>query len=286
MRAWRCCSPSVRPPAKKSDAKPLRPSIRRPSLRTPHALGRPRHARPELGCWRSRAFSRPSPCCFDSTQDVYFVANIHGGRGGEGQQRLHQSGQARRRGRELERYGSTAGEAASHCTRPRAWRSHGDTLWVTDIDVVRGFHARTRPPTDSISLADPGRRLSQRHRGRAPTGALYITDTGIRFDDVGNCCIRDLTASFASRPIARLRSLSKATRSAGPNGIALDPVGRRFIVVSLAASRCCPGNRATRSRPRSLAGSVATTAWRSRTVRLSCRAGTTPASRGWRATSS
>jgi len=41
----------------------------------------------------------------------------------------------------------------------------GDTLWVTDIDRIRAFNARTGAPLDSVRLDSAGR-LSERHRDR------------------------------------------------------------------------------------------------------------------------
>src|SRR2546430_16687145 len=61
----------------------------------------------------------------------------------------------------------------------------GDTLWVADIDVVRAFDARTGAPRDSVSLATLGA-VFLNDIAIAQTGALYITDSGIKFDDVGN----------------------------------------------------------------------------------------------------
>src|SRR4029077_6367837 len=61
----------------------------------------------------------------------------------------------------------------------------GDTLWVADIDMVRSFDAKTGAPRDSVSLVGMGAVVLNDIAIPQP-GALYIPDTGIRFDDVGN----------------------------------------------------------------------------------------------------
>ncbi|PYP81996.1 MAG: hypothetical protein DMD25_00425, partial [Gemmatimonadetes bacterium] len=68
---------------------------------------------------------------------------------------------------------------------PKGLAIRGDTLWVADIDVVRAFDAKTGAPRDSVSMASLGA-VFLNDIAIAQTGALYITDTGIRFDDVGN----------------------------------------------------------------------------------------------------
>src|SRR5256886_12948793 len=68
---------------------------------------------------------------------------------------------------------------------PKGLALLGDTLWVADIDVVRAFDARTGAPRDSVSLATLGA-VFLNDIAIAQTGALYITDSGIKFDDVGN----------------------------------------------------------------------------------------------------
>src|SRR5207247_4824554 len=68
---------------------------------------------------------------------------------------------------------------------PKWLAIRGDTLWVADIDIVRSFDAKTGAPRDSVSMASLGA-VFLNDIAIAQTGALYITDTGIRFDDVGN----------------------------------------------------------------------------------------------------
>src|SRR5256885_2475937 len=62
---------------------------------------------------------------------------------------------------------------------PMGSRVQGDTLWVLDVDVLRGFNARTGAPVKAIDLAPAGAGfLNDLTVG--PDGDFYITDTGVR----------------------------------------------------------------------------------------------------------
>src|SRR5919201_3864554 len=61
---------------------------------------------------------------------------------------------------------------------------HGDTLWVADIDVLRGFDRRTGAPIASIDLA-PQHAVLLNDVAVGGDGRIYISDTGILMTDKG-----------------------------------------------------------------------------------------------------
>src|SRR5262249_26965449 len=117
---------------------------------------------------------------------------------------------------------------------PKGLAEHGDTLWVTDIDVVRAFDAKSGAPLDSVALTGA---VFLNDIVVAPTGAIYVTDTGIRFDDVGNVLHPGPDRIFRIGP-DRVATVAVQGDSLGwPNGITLDQAGKRFIVVQYGAKK-------------------------------------------------
>ena len=177
-------------------------------------------------------FLTPESVLYDSIQDVYFVANIQGAETAKDNNgfisRVKPDGAVENL-RWVE-----GGRGGVTLNAPKGMALHGDTLWVTDINVVRGFHARTGVPTDSISLADSNAVFLNDIAVAPTTGALYITDTGIRFDDVGNILHPGPDRIFRVSPERAVTVAIRGDSLAGPNGIALDRIGKRFIIVPFA----------------------------------------------------
>jgi len=175
-------------------------------------------------------FSSPESVLHDSTQDIYFVSNINGSptaKDGNGFISRVTAEGAVANLRFIE-----GGKNGVILNAPKGMALTGDTLWVTDIDAVRAFDARTGAPLDSVSLSTLAA-VFLNDITATPSGALYITDTGIRFDDVGNVLHRGPDKLFRIGP-DRIATVALRGDSLGwPNGIALDPVGKRFIIVQL-----------------------------------------------------
>jgi sugar lactone lactonase YvrE len=175
-------------------------------------------------------FSSPESVLHDSTQDVYFVSNINGSptvKDGNGFiSRVTPEGAV------VNLRFIEGGKNGVVLNAPKGLALAGDTLWVADIDAVRAFDARTGAPLDSVSLSALSA-VFLNDITATPSGALYITDTGIRFDDVGNVLHRGPDRVFRIGPDRAVTVALRGDSLGWPNGIALDPVGKRFVIVQL-----------------------------------------------------
>lgn len=159
-------------------------------------------------------FSGPEAVRYDPDQDVYFVGNFNGSGSA-----LDNNGFISRMSPEgeiaaLRFIAGGANGVTLHA--PRGMTIVGDTLWVADVDAVRGFDRRTGAALASIdfSKADVGF-LNDVAPG--PDGGLYVTDTG------RNLIYRIAGGTFTTALENR--------RLGSPNGITWDAAGRRFIIV-------------------------------------------------------
>jgi sugar lactone lactonase YvrE len=164
-------------------------------------------------------FQTPESVLWDSTLDVYFVSNINGNpsaKDGNGFISV------------VEPSGTLRDSVfIKGLNAPKGMAVVGDTLWVTDIDVIRGFNARTEAPVATVPI--PGA-VFLNDITVAPDGSLYITDTAIRFGAQGP----EHVGHDRIYRVAPDRKVSVALESDSlgrPNGITWDRANDRFIVV-------------------------------------------------------
>jgi sugar lactone lactonase YvrE len=192
-------------------------------------------------------FSTPESVLHDSTQDVYFVSNINGNPTAKDNNGF--ISRVRPDGAVENLKFIEGGRAGVTLNAPKGLALLGDTLWVTDIDIVRAFNSRTGAPLDSVK-PDSGRAVFLNDIVIASTGAIYITDTGIRFDDVGNVLHPGPDRVFRIGPDRKVTVAVRGDSLGWPNGITVDPVGKRFIIVSFGPAKSVlawkPGDRAPR----------------------------------------
>jgi len=175
-------------------------------------------------------FLTPESVLHDPAQDIYFVSNINGSPAAKDNNGF--ISRVRPDGAVENLKFIEGGKNGVTLSAPKGLALLGDTLWVADIDAVRAFHAKTGAPLDSVSLTSLGA-VFLNDIAITPTGALYVTDTGIRFDDVGNVLHPGPDRIFRVGPDRQVTVAVRGDTLGWPNGITLDSVGKRFVVVPL-----------------------------------------------------
>jgi sugar lactone lactonase YvrE len=125
---------------------------------------------------------------------------------------------------------AVGGKNGVHLDAPKGLAIHGDTLWATDIDVLRAFNRFTGQPLGEIDLKPNGAVLLN-DIAVGPDGTIYVTDTGIIMSQVGVIYVGG-DKVFA---IGRNRSVNVVAHGnvlGRPNGVTWDPAGKRWVVVS------------------------------------------------------
>lgn len=175
-------------------------------------------------------FREPESARYDSMLDVFFVSNINGdasAKDGNGFiSRMRPDGTMD----SLEFI--KGGRGGAILNAPKGLAITGDTLWVADIDAVRGFNKRTGAPIATIDLQQLGADMLN-DIAAAPDGSLYITDTGPGFKSTATRGNRIFKVAAHHRASVALHSDSLES----PNGITWDTRGKRFIIVQWAGRR-------------------------------------------------
>jgi sugar lactone lactonase YvrE len=192
-------------------------------------------------------FKTPESVKYDAELDVYFVTNINGNPSAKDDNgfisRVRPDGTVD----SLAFVAGGRGGVTLHA--PKGTAIVGDTLWVADIDAVRGFDKRTGASLATVDLSAQGATFLN-DIAVGPDGALYITDTGIRINAAGAVTHPGRDRIFRVGPGSRPRAVTVAAEGDTldrPNGIAWDPHGTRFIVVSFGGPALFawrPGDRA------------------------------------------
>jgi sugar lactone lactonase YvrE len=169
----------------------------------------------------------PESVRYDADLDAYFVSNINGNpsqKDGNGFIAKVEAGNTGTMTTFVQ-----SGKGGVTLNAPKGMAIVGDTLWVADIDFMRAFNKRTGAVIANVDLR-PLKVEFLNDVVAGPDGSIYVTDTGIHFDDKGAMThpghdqIIKLTAR---KPSVAVKSDSALK---APNGIAWDAVNGRFVL--------------------------------------------------------
>jgi glucose/arabinose dehydrogenase len=174
------------------------------------------------------SLAQPESIKFDADQKVYFVSNIAG-------PSLRKDGvgfisRFREDGTLENRKWIQAGRKGALLNAPKGMAIVGDTLWVADIDVVRGFNRHTGAPIGTINLVQLGATFLN-DISVGPDG-IYVTDTQLRADEKGLMFHPAADKVYRIGPDRRVSVALETDRLGRPNGIAWNPAAGRFLIVS------------------------------------------------------
>jgi sugar lactone lactonase YvrE len=180
---------------------------------------------------------------FDPARNVYFVSNINGDPGfkdGNGFiTRITADGVVD------SLHFIQGGRNGVTLNAPMGSRVQGDTLWVLDVDVLRGFDARNGAPLKAINLAPQGAGFLN-DLAIGPDRDFYITDTGFR-PVSGNL---QYVAPDRIYHVDSARKVTIALETPAllmPDGIGWDPTARRLVLAPFggkAVQEWHPGEKA------------------------------------------
>ena len=173
-------------------------------------------------------FHEPESVKYDPDQDVYFVTNMNG------------FGSVKDNNGYISRISAsnvndiqTFVQGGAHGVTlhaPKGTAIHGDTLWVCDIDALRGFDRHGGAPLATIDFAPYGAVLLN-DVAVGPDGSLHVTDTGIQMTDKG-VIFSGGDKMFVVGPNHTVRIEATGAQLDKPNGITWDAAAKRWLYVS------------------------------------------------------
>lgn len=196
------------------------------------ALGCDKQDQPEPGALPAAAdkvgetagMNVPESVRYDAELDVYYVANING----NPSQKDNNGFIARVRADSTSVVTMLVegGKNGATLNAPKGMALSGDTLIVADIDVLRMFDRSTGKPLGAVTVAPRAQFLNDVAVG--PDG-VYITDTGIFFDDKG-AMTHPGTNRIYKVSGGKATVIASGDSLMNPNGIAWDEANKRWIL--------------------------------------------------------
>jgi len=173
-------------------------------------------------------FDGPESVRYDPELDAYFVSNMKG------------AGSAKDDNGYITRISASnpdsgvvlaqGGVNGVTMDAPKGLAIHGDTLWATDITVLRGFDKRTGAPLATLDFGSLGA-VQLNDVAVGPDGTLHVTDTGIIMSPKG-VIHTGPDRIYVVGPNRQITVDAEGFQLGRPNGITWDPVAKRWIVLS------------------------------------------------------
>jgi sugar lactone lactonase YvrE len=194
-------------------------------------------------------FQVPEAVRYDADLDVYFVSNVNG----NPSQRDNNGYIARVHPDSLNAPTVIArgGERGLNLNAPKGLAIQGDTLFVADIYMLRKFNKRTGEYLGAVSLRDYGATFLN-DIAVGPDG-IYITDTGIAFDEHGNMTHPGENRVFKVNGL-RVEIALRGDSLMNPNGITWDAKNARFILAPFGGTNLQAWNPGTAQTTNLVAG--------------------------------
>ena len=169
----------------------------------------------------------PESARWDAEQGVWFVSNVNGQPGAKDNNGFISRIKADGSVDSLKFVAGGRGKVTLNA--PKGLAIVGDTLWVADIDVVRGFDRKTGAAVASIPV--PGAKFL--NDVTAGPGGIYITDSGVIFGAGGKMTHPgpDRVFEIVGRKVTTALTFKDKP---SPNGITWEANGSRFVVVPMA----------------------------------------------------
>jgi len=193
----------------------------------------------------TRDFKHPESARYDSDLDVWFVSNINGDPLAKDNNgfisRLTPDGTV-----DLLKF-IAGGAKGVTLNGPKGLAIVGDTLWVADIDAVRGFNKRTGAPVATVNLAGKAKFLNDVAVG--PDG-IYITDSGFGPGANGQFAHPGPDRVYHVGPGHKATVALQSDSLAAPNGITWIASRSRFVIVPFGGKSIeewAPGEKAAKT---------------------------------------
>jgi hypothetical protein len=176
------------------------------------------------------ALEDPESVRYDPDQDVYFISNMLGygsAKDGAGYITRVLAGDITQSSVFAE-----SGRNGVTLNAPKGMAIVGDTLWVADIDVLRGFDRRTGRPVGQVDFTAFHPTLLN-DVGAGPNGTLRVSDSGLLMSDKG-VLYKGGDRVFEMDSHRRVTVVATGPQLGHPNGVTWDRNTRRWLMVNFA----------------------------------------------------